>query len=107
MVDDFISVPFYIERDGKKTHFLPALGGKGGYRIGEKGSEKLVADYWDAIAAVNAMSTPRFRRRNSEGNAGIVACKPGDVEEVSRTAIQRQIDSKNDGSTSEEARDAK
>ncbi len=91
MTSDFVKIPFYIERDGSKTHFLPGLRGSTGYRIGEKGSETLVLDFWEALSAVCAMPTPRFRRRNSEGNPGIVACKAGQLEEVSRAAIEAQL----------------
>jgi hypothetical protein len=91
MSEDFVKVPYYIERDGSKTHFLPNVRQAKGYRIGEKGSEQLVADYWEALELVRAMATPRFRRKNSEGNVGIVACKPEQVEEVSRAAIEVQL----------------
>lgn len=91
MSTDFVKVPYYIERNGSKTHFLPGLRQGKGYRIGEKGSEQVVVDYWEALALVLAMPTPRFRRKNSEGNAGIVACRSGQVEEVSRKAIEAQL----------------
>ena len=91
MAEEFIQVPYYVERDGTKTHFLPSLRQGKGYRIGEKGHERVISDYWEALAAVCAMPTPRFRRKNSAGNPGIVACLPAHIEEVSRRAIADQI----------------
>ena len=35
--------------------------------------EQKVADYFEALALLTAMPTPRWRRPNSEGNRGIVA----------------------------------
>lgn len=91
MSEEFVKIPYYVERDGTKTHFLPGLRQGKGFRIGEKYSEQVVSDYWEALALVRSMSTPRFRRKNSAGNAGSVACKPGDVEEVSKRAIDDMI----------------
>ena len=51
MSNDFVKIPYFIERDGSKTHFLPGLGGRTGYRIGEKGSEALVNGTVDGAAA--------------------------------------------------------
>ncbi len=89
--DRFVTVPLYIEEDGSKTLFLPTLATKNGYQIGAKGEERCVPDYWDALDALNAMATPRFRRANSAGNRGIVACAPGQVEEVKFGYIERLI----------------
>lgn len=91
MADEFIKVPFYIESDGSKTFFLPNLKRPKGFQIGPKGSEVYVEDYWQALSALMAMNTPKFRRKNSKGNAGIVSCVPGDVEEVKRIFIEGHI----------------
>jgi len=88
---EFFKVPFYIESDGSKTHFLPGLLETRGYQVGKKGSEIWVLDYWDALAAVWAMPQPRFRRRNSAGNAGLITCKQDHFEDVSKTAIEAQL----------------
>lgn len=102
MSKEFVKIPYYVERDGTKTHFLPSHKQAKGYRIGEKGSEQVIPDYWEALALLRSMSTPRFRRKNSAGNAGIVACQPGDVEEVSVTAINDMLDSMSQQRASEE-----
>ena len=89
--DRFVSVPLYIEEDGSKTLFLPHLATKSGYVIGPKGEERFIRDYWDALDALNAMGTPRFRRANGAGNRGIVACAPGNVEDVKSSYIERLL----------------
>jgi hypothetical protein len=89
--DRFVSVPFYIEEDGNKTLFLPTLGTKSGYWIGPKGEERCLPDYWEALSELNQMATPRFRRANTAGNRGIVACSPENVEEVKSSYIERLI----------------
>lgn len=91
MNPSFIRVPFYVERDGQKTHFLPGCRMSSGYRIGPKGNEQTVEDYWTALSLLTEMDVPRFRRPNMNGNFGIVACAPGDIEEVSRAAIEKQM----------------
>jgi hypothetical protein len=88
---EFVRVPFYLERDGKKTFFLPSCRMAGGYRIGAKGEEVTVADYWAALAQLTAMKPPRFRRPNGEGNFGIVKCETDAVEEVSREFIESEL----------------
>lgn len=91
MSKDFVKVPYYVERDGTKTHFLPSVRQRNGYQIGEKGKEQVIPDYWDALELLRSMSTPRFRRKNSAGNAGIVKCGPDQIEEVNRKAIESQL----------------
>jgi hypothetical protein len=91
MSADFVRVPYYVERDGTKTFFLPTCRIAGGYRIGPKGSETTVDDYWDALARLSAMQPPRFRRPNAENNFGIVKCEPDAFEEVSRAFIDGQL----------------
>lgn len=87
----FIRVPYYGERDGTKTFFLPACRMAGGYRIGPKGEESTVSDYWDALTRLSHMQPPRFRRPNNEGNFGIVTCDLGAFEEVSKPFIEEEV----------------
>jgi hypothetical protein len=89
--DRFVSVPLYVEQDGSKTLFLPTLATSSGYWIGAKGEERCIPDYWEALGELNAMATPRFRRANHAGNRGIVACAPGNVEDVKSSYINRLI----------------
>ncbi len=93
MSAEFVKVPFYREADGTKTFFFPDCRLKGGYEIGKRGTDKErhIQDYWDALDKLIAMDVPRFRRRNGSGNAGTVTCRPGDVEEVSRAALDAKL----------------
>lgn len=90
MTAGFVRVPYYLERDGTKTFFLPACRMATGYRIGAKGDEITVADYWDALARLAAMQPPRFRRPNAEGNFGIVTCDLNAWEEVNSDYIEAE-----------------
>lgn len=93
MTTEFVKVPGYREDDGSKTFFLPDCRWKNtGYEIGErkKDKERGIMNYWDALAKVLLMSTPRFRRRNKSGNSGTIACKAGDVEEIRRDFIESE-----------------
>lgn len=89
--DEFVHVPFYLEADGEKTLFLPNLRRREGYQIGEKGNERYIGDYWEALGALQEMSVPRFRRPNKNNIFGIVACKPDDYDEVKRSYIEAQL----------------
>ncbi|MDP3108669.1 hypothetical protein [Hydrogenophaga sp.] len=91
MSSQFVRVPFYIESNGDKTHFLPSCRTSKGYRIGSKGDEQLIEDYWEALRLVMEMQVRRFRRPNSKGNFGIVKCETENVEEVSHAKIEEQI----------------
>ncbi len=91
MKSEFVSVPFYVEPDGRKTHFLPKCKEKGGYRIGAKGNEARIPDYWEALSLVTAMNPPRFRRANPQGNFGLIVCRLEDVEEVRRDFIDAEL----------------
>lgn len=90
MTHEFFRVPFYVERDGLKTFFLPNCRSTSGYRIGPKGSEEAFAEYWSALEQVASMKSPRFRRPNSKGNFGIVICAPNDFEDVHRDYIEAE-----------------
>lgn len=92
MAEGFVKVPFYVEKDGSKTFFLPDCRLKGGYEIGarDKDKERHIQSYWDALSKVLNMSQPRFRRRNINGIPGTVTCVSGDVEEVSKSFIESE-----------------
>jgi len=53
--------------------FGPHLSRAGRFTIGAKGEEQPYAVYDEALAALRAMTVPRWRRPNSKGNWGIVA----------------------------------
>lgn len=92
MASEFVVVPFKREKDGTKTFFLPDCRLSKGYEIGarDKDKERGIQSYWDALAKVQQMPSPRFRRPNKIGNAGTVTCEFGDVEEVSREFIEAE-----------------
>ena len=90
MSKEFVRVPFYVERDGKKAFFLPSCRAKNGYKVGPKGSEEAFTDYWLALERVRLMQPPRFRRPNSKGNFGIVCCDSTAFEEVRRDYIEAE-----------------
>ena len=60
-----------VSRDGSAFH--PGLQRGGKYPIGEKGSEIQIDGFGEALAALQRMSTPYWRRPNLAGNWGIVA----------------------------------
>jgi len=61
-----------VARDG--SWFSPDLRRpRGGYTIGAKGEEFVVANYAEALASLRLMNVPRWRRPNANGNWGIVA----------------------------------
>lgn len=60
-----------VGRDGSAFH--PGLRRKSGFTIGEKGSEKQVAEFDKALAELQLMRVPYWRRPNDRGNWGIVA----------------------------------
>lgn len=60
-----------VARDG--SWFSPDLRRpRGGYTIGAKGEEFVVATYAEALAKLRLMDVPRWRRPNANGNWGIV-----------------------------------
>ena len=91
MENEFVRVPFYVEKDGSKTFFLPNCRAKSGFKIGPKGSEEQFTDYWTALNCLIEMQTPRFRRPNSEGNFGIVKCESDALEDVRRDFIEAEL----------------
>lgn len=60
-----------VARDG--TFFHPGLSRSGYFTIGEKGDEQRVNNFQDALKALRAMTVPRWRRPNDQGNWGIVS----------------------------------
>jgi hypothetical protein len=68
-VDSPVFVP--VSRDGSAFH--PGLTRGGGYTIGEKGSEIQATSFEEALAALQRMPTPYWRRPNASGHWGIVA----------------------------------
>ncbi len=88
----FVRVPFYVEEDGTKTHFLPQCRLRVGYEIGARGKDKerYIQSYWDALEKLLVMDNPRFRRRNKNGIPGTVKCNAGDIEEISRDFIEAE-----------------
>lgn len=73
--ENFVFIP--VANDG--SQFVPSLhrDGKdhpGGYTIGAKGNEVVIANFDDALSQLQSMQTPRWRRPNAEsGNWGIVS----------------------------------
>ncbi|MCX9154605.1 hypothetical protein OPU71_00535 [Niveibacterium sp. 24ML] len=93
MTEKFVKVPYYIEKDGTKTFFLPEVRLTKGYQIGAKGEEVYYADYWEALSKLMQMNTRRFRRRNGNNIPGIVSCQPEHIEEVKQSYIEQQLSS--------------
>lgn len=60
-----------VANDG--TWFGPHLLRTGQFTVGEKGREQKLDSYAEALAALAAMDTPRWRRPNPKGNWGIVS----------------------------------
>lgn len=67
--DDVVFVP--VAADGSVFHPGLARGGK--FTIGAKGEEVPHAIFEDALAALQKMATPRWRRPNNAGSWGIVS----------------------------------
>lgn len=68
-VETAIFIP--VSRDCSTFH--PELRRGQSYTIGKKGEEIQVADFEDALAELQKMPTPYWRRPNSVGNWGVVA----------------------------------
>jgi hypothetical protein len=67
--DEVVFVP--VAADG--SFFHPGLARGGKFTIGAKGEEVPHATFADALAALQMMATPRWRRPNDAGNWGIVS----------------------------------
>ena len=68
-VEMAIFVP--VARDGSTFH--PGLRRGSSYTIGKKGEEEQIAKFGDALACLQKMPVPYWRRPNAAGNWGIVA----------------------------------
>ena len=60
-----------VARDGSAFH--PGLTRGAGYSIGEKGAETQISDFEEALASLQKMPAPYWRRPNTAGNWGTVA----------------------------------
>jgi len=60
------------------------------FTIGAKGEEKQHRDFYEALAALAKMDIARWRRRNEEGNWGLVRAR-GSWVAVSKAEIDRQL----------------
>mgnify|MGYP006092740287 CR=1 FL=1 len=61
-----------VARDG--SYFSPEVcRNRGAYTVGNKGDEKKFNNYTAALSYLSSMDTARWRRRNSNGNWGIVS----------------------------------
>lgn len=67
--EKMIFVP--VARDG--SMFTPDLIRNGAYRIGAKGEEEDISGFAEALARLNTMPVPRWRRPNEKGLWGIVS----------------------------------
>lgn len=74
-----------VARDDSTFH--PGLHRGAGYTVGPKGSEEQVAGYGEALAKLQEMPVPYWRRPNESGNWGIVAGIRW--ERLDRTALDR------------------
>ena len=91
---DIVMVPV----DAQGEAFLPTLArptrgagaGRLGFRIGAKGEEFVVHDFFQALDALKGMHPPRWRRPNAEGNWGIVRGEPN-WRTVPRAEIDRLL----------------
>jgi hypothetical protein len=86
-----------VARDGSAFH--PGLSRGSGYTIGEKGTEVQIADFDEALATLQRMPTPYWRRPNSSGNWGIVVgirwerLDPSDLDLLAANPDQKLPDS--------------
>ncbi|MET4603678.1 hypothetical protein ABIB90_003163 [Bradyrhizobium sp. JR4.1] len=64
-------MPIPVTADGSRFDPLTCRRA-GGYWVGPKGHEVKFVRYPDALAALNLMARPRWRRPNTNGNWGLV-----------------------------------
>lgn len=75
---------------GDGSWFSPACRQGAGFKIGPKFAERKIEDYWQALdVLVNQMPVPKWRRRNKEGNWGIVSQRS--FERVARADIEKML----------------
>ena len=88
----------FLPLDGDGNPFLPSLArrSKAGvlrYAIGEKKEPMYVEDYWEALASLARMATPRWRRPNPDAQGagwGLVTAQDG-WRRYARTDLERMI----------------
>jgi hypothetical protein len=59
-----------VARDG--STFNPSLRRGAGYRVGDKGDERTITSFIDALEYLKRMPSPKCRRPNEAGSWGIV-----------------------------------
>lgn len=84
-VPEYFTVP--VASDG--SWFSPRCATAGGYTIGAKGDEMRHQDYFEALAALMKMKSPKWRRPNTSGNRGIVTATR--YERVTRAEIEQVL----------------
>jgi hypothetical protein len=87
----------HVPQDSEGVPFLPdhvvrrQKSGTGiSISIGAKGQEEQIHDYYEALLALAKMDVPRWRRRNTAGNWGIVRARGAWIP-VSKVDIDRQL----------------
>lgn len=87
---DALGQPVFVPHDADGRAFLPDVGSASGYTVGAKGSEAKVQDYWEALALLQEMETPRWRRPSmGSGRPSIVVAKGW--RRISRSEIDRML----------------
>jgi len=84
--------PFTPEHVVRPAKSVPGLS----ITVGAKGSEEQHRDFYEALVALAKMDVPRWRRRNDQGNWGIVRARGAWVA-VSKAEIDRQLTTKSVG----------
>ncbi len=72
---DFSGEVLFVPVASDGSTFHPRLARNGKYTVGAKGEEVQFGQFQDALSALQKMSTPRWRRPNTQGNWGIVSGK--------------------------------
>ena len=87
----------HVPQDSDGAPFVPKhvvrkqrSGGGISIYIGPKGQEQQIHDYYEALHALATMDVPRWRRRNSAGNWGIVRAR-GSWVSISKAEVDRQL----------------
>ena len=70
---DFADEVVFVPVATDNSYFHPGLARNGQFTIGAKGGEVQYGTYAEALAELQKMATPRWRRPNSAGNWGIVS----------------------------------
>ena len=87
---EFIKDPIFIPFNGQEQGFFPNVKTPGGYVLGEKGSEEKFEDYWEALARLQELKKPRWRRPSKgSGRPSIVIGQT--YRPVARAEIEAMI----------------